>query len=83
MAMKTLDEKTLMTLAEESPETSREAWMSAVDTVLKGASFDKVLTRRTYEGLTLQPIYTGEDAPSGRTVPTPGGDRTEAGWDVR
>ncbi|MEQ8331791.1 methylmalonyl-CoA mutase family protein [Nisaea sp.] len=83
MAMKTLDEKTLMTLAEEFPETSREAWMSAVEAVLKGASFDKVLTRQTYEGLKLQPIYTGMDAPDGRTVPVPGGDRTETGWDVR
>ena len=83
MAMKTLDEKTLMTLAEEFPETSREAWMSAVEAALKGASFDKVLTRQTYEGLTLQPIYTGADAPAGRTVPVPGGDRTESGWDVR
>ncbi|WP_226886606.1 methylmalonyl-CoA mutase subunit beta [Nisaea nitritireducens] len=83
MAMKTLDEETLMTLAEEFPETSREAWMSAVEAALKGASFDKVLTRQTYEGLKLQPIYTGEDVPAGRTAPTPGGDRTETGWDVR
>lgn len=81
--MKTMDEKTLMTLAEEFPETSREAWMSALETVLKGASFDKVLTRQTYEGLKLQPIYTGDDAPAGRTAPTPCGDRTETGWDVR
>lgn len=81
--MSTLDKETLMALAEEFPETSREAWMAAVEAALKGAPFDKVLTRQTYEGLRLQPIYTAEDVPAGRAAPVAGGNRTETGWDVR
>ncbi|WP_193188790.1 methylmalonyl-CoA mutase subunit beta [Nisaea sediminum] len=81
--MSVLDNETLMALAEDFPETSRDAWMAAVETALKGASFEKVLTRQTYEGLRLQPIYTAEDAPEGRAAPVAGGTRTETGWDVR
>ncbi|WP_420402469.1 methylmalonyl-CoA mutase subunit beta [Nisaea sp.] len=81
--MPVLDNETLMALAEEFPETSRDAWMAAVETALKGAPFEKVLTRQTYEGLRLQPIYTAEDAPAGRAAPVAGGSRTETGWDVR
>jgi len=81
--MSVLDNETLMALAEDFPETSRDAWMAAVETALKGASFEKVLTRQTYEGLRLQPIYAAEDAPAGRAAPVAGGNRTETGWDVR
>ena len=82
-AVEPMDEKSLMMLVEDFPETSRDAWMSAVDAVLKGAPFDTRLTHMTYEGLTVQPIYAGDNAPVGRTAPTPGGNRTETGWDVR
>ena len=38
-----------------------ETWYAAATTVLKGASFEKLLTTKTYEGLVLQPIYRQED----------------------
>lgn len=43
---------------------SRQAWRERVDGELKGAPFDKVLRRRTSEGLILDPVYTAEDWPS-------------------
>jgi methylmalonyl-CoA mutase len=36
-------------------------WKKAVEAELKGASFDKKLVTRTFEGLPLQPLYTRAD----------------------
>lgn len=41
--------------------TSYEEWKSAAEKELKGADFEKKLFTRTYEGITLKPIYTRED----------------------
>lgn len=38
-----------------------EAWYQAAIETLKGASFDKILTTETYEGLVLQPLYRRVD----------------------
>lgn len=54
-------------------------WRKKAEADLKGASFDKRLVRRTPERLTLQPIYTSEDAAPG---PRPLG-RGARPWDVR
>ncbi|NTV65255.1 MAG: methylmalonyl-CoA mutase, partial [Oscillochloris sp.] len=43
------------------PPTSPEEWRQAAEQALKGASFEKKLLTRTYEGITLQPIYTQAD----------------------
>ena len=40
---------------------SLEEWKQAVIDSLKGADFDKVMRTKTYEGITLKPIYTRED----------------------
>lgn len=40
---------------------SFEEWRQAVIDSLKGADFDKVMYTKTYEGITLQPIYRQED----------------------
>lgn len=40
---------------------SLEEWKQAVIDSLKGADFDKVMHTKTYEGITLKPIYTRED----------------------
>lgn len=45
---------------EFSPQTI-EAWRAAAVAALKGASFEKKLITRTYEGIDLQPIYHPED----------------------
>ncbi len=48
-------------LREEFPPPSLEAWKQAVVDSLKGADYDKVMLTKTYEGITLKPIYTKED----------------------
>lgn len=40
---------------------SNEEWKSAAVETLKGADFDKKLLTKTYEGITLKPIYTDAD----------------------
>jgi methylmalonyl-CoA mutase len=41
----------------EFPAATREQWLKLVDGVLKGAPFEKRLVTRTYDGLTIQPLY--------------------------
>lgn len=48
-------------LRKEFPPPSLEEWKQAVVDSLKGADFDKVMHTKTYEGITLKPIYTRED----------------------
>ncbi len=40
---------------------SLKAWKAEVERLLKGASFEKKMITKTYEGLELQPIYRRED----------------------
>jgi methylmalonyl-CoA mutase len=49
----------------EFPAASREQWLKLVDGVLKGTPFDKRLLARTYDALTIQPLYprAGEAVP--------------------
>lgn len=48
-------------LLSEFPEHSYEEWHAAAECLLKGAPFEKVLVNKTYEGITIQPIYRRED----------------------
>lgn len=48
-------------LKKEFAIPSFEDWKKQVEKDLKGESFDKKLTTKTYEGITLQPIYTSLD----------------------
>lgn len=50
-------------LLAEFPDVSYEAWRAQVDKDLKGAAFEKRLVTRTLEGLTVQPLYTADNAP--------------------
>jgi methylmalonyl-CoA mutase len=50
-----------LNLRESFPAPSYEEWLKAVNDTLKGADFDKVMKTKTYEGITLQPIYRRED----------------------
>ena len=69
-----------------------EAWVAEVDKVLKGAPFEKRMLHRSYEGITIQPLYTRKDWPGdGDPAGFPGGmpftrgSRATAGgsgWDV-
>ena len=44
-------------LAAEFPAATREQWRQLVADVLKGAPFDKRLVAKTYDGLTIEPLY--------------------------
>ncbi len=46
---------------DEFPPNAYEEWKKAVVDSLKGADFDKVMRTKTYEGITLDPIYRRED----------------------
>ena len=71
-----------------------EEWVAEVEKALKGAPFDKRMYTRTYEGVTLRPIYAPQDWPSaGDPSGFPGampftrggraaGNRVD-GWDIR
>lgn len=46
---------------DEFPVPSYDEWKAAATESLKGADFDKKLLTKTYEGITLKPIYTDAD----------------------
>jgi methylmalonyl-CoA mutase len=46
---------------DEFERPSKERWKDEACAALKGAPFDKVMYTRTYEGLTIEPIYCAED----------------------
>lgn len=51
-----------LALAADFPAATHEAWMAAVERVLKGAPFERALVGRTYDGLAVQPLYARSDA---------------------
>jgi methylmalonyl-CoA mutase len=70
----------------------REQWLTSVEKVLGGRSFDEVLTTRTRGGVVIEPLYTRDNT----TVPEPpppgtgnqvrgpfDPDRLSRGWDIR
>jgi methylmalonyl-CoA mutase len=83
-----------LTLAGDFPAPTRDEWRAAVEKVLKGAAFDKKMLTKTYEGITLQPLYTLDDwSPENDPSGLPGfkpytrggqvaGQRVN-GWDLR
>lgn len=52
-----------MRFVEDFPASTYEEWVAEVEKVLKGAPFDKKMLSRTYEGVTLRPLYTRQDWP--------------------
>jgi methylmalonyl-CoA mutase len=80
----------MMDLAAGAPLARRADWQAAVDRVLKGGSFAKLVTT-TSDGIEIKPLYRAEDAPA--PAPSPGhgslvrGARAAGtaatGWDVR
>jgi len=60
----------ILPLAADFPPAQREQWLELVGGLLKGAPFDRKLVARTYDGLTIQPLYeraAAEPVPVGRT----------------
>jgi methylmalonyl-CoA mutase len=48
-------------LASEFPTPTRDDWMKLVETVLKGAPFDKKLVSTTADGIRIEPVYPRRD----------------------
>jgi methylmalonyl-CoA mutase len=69
-------------LAAEFEPATREAWLTLVAKVLKGADFERRLVSRPTQGITTQPLYTRADArPATAAVGRYGW--YPGGWDVR
>jgi methylmalonyl-CoA mutase len=51
-------------LLSEFPEHTYDQWHAAAVALLKGAPFEKLLVSKTYEDITIQPIYRREDIAS-------------------
>lgn len=64
---------------DHAPATAAD-WRDAVDGVLKGKPFDKVLVGETRGGLDIQPLY--EPAPGASLLPADP-QRVAYGWDIR
>lgn len=58
MEEKRLSEEFPAVSFEEFPPTEYEKWKDEAVAALKGGSFDKLLFTKTYENITLEPIYT-------------------------
>jgi methylmalonyl-CoA mutase len=50
-----------MSLLSEFPSHTYEQWHAAAEALLKGAPFEQKLVSKTYEDITIQPIYRRED----------------------
>ncbi|MGF1560990.1 MAG: methylmalonyl-CoA mutase family protein [Geminicoccaceae bacterium] len=61
-----------LSLAGEFEAPSEAAWLAAVDKVLKGADFTKTLVSRTYDGITIQPLYRRDQRPDVEPIGLPG-----------
>jgi methylmalonyl-CoA mutase len=91
-----------LALAGEFPASSRAAWRSLVSAVLAKSGFDAdadgadpeaELTSRTYDGISIKPLYTADDAHDVSADGLPGHEpyvrgasidgAAVAGWDVR
>jgi methylmalonyl-CoA mutase len=51
-----------LALAAEFPAASREQWLALVSGVLKGASFERRLVAKSYDGLAIEPLYARDAA---------------------
>lgn len=75
-----------LTLAAYFPAADREAWRKLAEAALKGAPFDKMLTRRLAEGIVTDPIYAADSAPPPADAATRNAralGRAATGWDIR
>ncbi len=77
-----------MSLAGDFGLAGRDQWMELVEQVLRGVPFDKKLVGTTYDGIRIQPLYTGADHPGDTSIPgaapfTRGSRVAGEAWQVR
>ncbi|TNE57259.1 MAG: methylmalonyl-CoA mutase [Alphaproteobacteria bacterium] len=58
----------ILPLAADFPESSESAWEALVTKALNGADLEKRLVKKSADGLTIRPLYTGKNA---RALPRP------------
>ena len=73
-----------LALAAEFPAASREQWLALVSGVLKGAPFERRLVSKTYDGLSIEPLYARQGearaiAPVAQMKPRPSRSRSRRG----
>jgi methylmalonyl-CoA mutase len=86
--MEDTTESQIIPLAEGFDEAGRQDWTALVEKALNGRPIDKVLNTRTYEGVTLDPLYrSGQgNTDSGHRSASRGPAslaRNSGGWDIR
>jgi methylmalonyl-CoA mutase len=67
----------ILPLAADFPPATRAQWLDLVARVLKGEPFERRLVTKTYDGLTIQPLYAGK--PQAPALP---GRMPGAGWQI-
>jgi methylmalonyl-CoA mutase len=93
-AIETGSSDAALKLAADFPPASDAQWMKLLEKVLAGAPFEKKLVAKTYDGLSIRPLYTRADWPSANDPSgLPGGApfvrggtvlaSAVNGWDIR
>jgi len=72
-----------LSLAGGFPHVDDAAWKALAEKALKGADFDKALVSRTYDGLSVKPLYTLNDEISSDSAGTPGAAPFTRGFEAR
>ena len=62
----------VMALAAEFPQATRDEWLKLVEKALKGGSFEKRMIARTADGIRIEPLYTRADQLAGTQTAAPG-----------
>ncbi len=65
-----------------SLEAARAKWLRSAEAELKGAPFEKKLLTRTFEGVTVRPLYTRADMAGRSDLGALGLRPTGGGWEV-
>lgn len=63
---------TVMPLAAEFPQATRDEWLKLVEKALKGGSFEKRMVARTADGIRIEPLYTRDEALAAAATAVPG-----------
>jgi methylmalonyl-CoA mutase len=73
----------IIALASGFPAAAREDWLRLVDKTLAGANFDKRLVSHSADGVTIQPLYTADNAAAPLAQARATGRPVDRPWDVR
>lgn len=81
-----------LSFAGDFPRVDDAAWKALAEKALKGADFDEALVSKTYDGLSVKPLYTRNDETSPGSAGVPGAapftrgfspDRGTPPWHIR